>query len=298
MTLVGAGRLRQDPARDPSRVRGRSHVPRRRPPRGAGRAVGPGGCAAQSLPRRSGRRPERRHRRERSSTCAAAIGEMLLVLDNCEHLLDACARLDRRTLLAHCPRGSRCSPTSPGADRRDRRGRLPRAFAARSPAAVGVSRRGAPPPTRRACSRTASRSCGPATRSADDGRRGGRRDLPSPRRHAAGDRARRGPVPAADAGRARRRRLDDRFRLLTGGARDALPRQQTLLATIDWSYRLLNEPRAGAARAARECRRAPGEPGPTPTERPGAARRLRPGRLDCAGESRDASALRLDAQRA
>ena len=37
-------------------------------------------------------------------------------------------------------------------------------------------------------------------------------------------------------------RLDDRFRLLTGGGRDAMPRQQTLLAAIDWSYRLLSEP--------------------------------------------------------
>ena len=34
-------------------------------------------------------------------------------------------------------------------------------------------------------------------------------------------------------------RLDDRFALLTGGARTAVPRQQTLLATIDWSYQLL-----------------------------------------------------------
>lgn len=36
-------------------------------------------------------------------------------------------------------------------------------------------------------------------------------------------------------------RLDDRFRLLTGGARTALPRQQTLRATIDWSYNMLSE---------------------------------------------------------
>jgi predicted ATPase/DNA-binding SARP family transcriptional activator len=34
-------------------------------------------------------------------------------------------------------------------------------------------------------------------------------------------------------------RLDDRFRLLTGGHRTALPRQQTLRATLDWSYGLL-----------------------------------------------------------
>ncbi|HSR20399.1 MAG TPA: adenylate/guanylate cyclase domain-containing protein [Anaerolineales bacterium] len=36
-------------------------------------------------------------------------------------------------------------------------------------------------------------------------------------------------------------RLDDRFRLLTGGSRTALPRQQTLRALIDWSYDLLGE---------------------------------------------------------
>jgi predicted ATPase/class 3 adenylate cyclase/Tfp pilus assembly protein PilF len=36
-------------------------------------------------------------------------------------------------------------------------------------------------------------------------------------------------------------RLDDRFRLLTGGSRTALPRQQTLRALIDWSYNLLME---------------------------------------------------------
>src|SRR5216683_3036645 len=36
-------------------------------------------------------------------------------------------------------------------------------------------------------------------------------------------------------------RLDDRFRLLTGGRRTALPRHQTLRATLDWSYELLPE---------------------------------------------------------
>ncbi|HLO18861.1 MAG TPA: adenylate/guanylate cyclase domain-containing protein [Anaerolineales bacterium] len=36
-------------------------------------------------------------------------------------------------------------------------------------------------------------------------------------------------------------RLDDRFKLLTGGSRTALPRQQTLRALIDWSYQALNE---------------------------------------------------------
>ena len=35
-------------------------------------------------------------------------------------------------------------------------------------------------------------------------------------------------------------RLDQRFRLLTGGSRTALERQQTLRATVGWSYSLLN----------------------------------------------------------
>ena len=34
-------------------------------------------------------------------------------------------------------------------------------------------------------------------------------------------------------------RLDDRFQVLAGGARGALPRQQTLRAVVDWSYDLL-----------------------------------------------------------
>jgi predicted ATPase/DNA-binding winged helix-turn-helix (wHTH) protein len=36
-------------------------------------------------------------------------------------------------------------------------------------------------------------------------------------------------------------RLDDRFAVLTGGRRTALPRHQTLRATLDWSYDLLPE---------------------------------------------------------
>jgi predicted ATPase/transcriptional regulator with XRE-family HTH domain len=37
-------------------------------------------------------------------------------------------------------------------------------------------------------------------------------------------------------------RLDDRFHLLTAGSRTALPRQQTLRASIDWSWNLLSGP--------------------------------------------------------
>jgi predicted ATPase len=38
------------------------------------------------------------------------------------------------------------------------------------------------------------------------------------------------------------RRLDDRFRLLTSGARTSVARHHTLYAAIDWSYQLLSEP--------------------------------------------------------
>ena len=37
-------------------------------------------------------------------------------------------------------------------------------------------------------------------------------------------------------------RVGDRFRLLAGGRRTAMPRHQTLRATLDWSYELLTEP--------------------------------------------------------
>lgn len=37
-------------------------------------------------------------------------------------------------------------------------------------------------------------------------------------------------------------RLDDRFRLLTGGSRTGLPHHQTLRAAIDWSHDLLSDP--------------------------------------------------------
>ena len=43
-------------------------------------------------------------------------------------------------------------------------------------------------------------------------------------------------------------RLDDRFRLLTGGDRTGLPRQRTLRALIDWSHELLTEAEAALFR--------------------------------------------------
>ena len=77
-------------------------------------------------------------------------------------------------------------------------------------------------------------------------------------------------------------RLDQRFRLLTGGSRTALERQQTLRATVDWSYSLLNGRRAVAAAAPVGVRRElrPGRRrGGVRLRRPRGARRRRPARL-------------------
>ncbi|GAA0545594.1 BTAD domain-containing putative transcriptional regulator [Actinomadura livida] len=43
-------------------------------------------------------------------------------------------------------------------------------------------------------------------------------------------------------------RLDDRFRLLTGGSRTALPRHRTLRAMVDWSWELLTVPERAVLR--------------------------------------------------
>ena len=69
----------------------------------------------------------------------------------------------------------------------------------------------------------------------------GRVDLQAAGRDAARDRARRGRASARSPSSDLSERLDQRFRLLTGGNRSALPRQQTLLATVQWSYSLLSE---------------------------------------------------------
>jgi predicted ATPase len=43
-------------------------------------------------------------------------------------------------------------------------------------------------------------------------------------------------------------RLGDRFRLLTGGSRTALPRHRTLLAVVEWSWDLLSDDERRLAR--------------------------------------------------
>ena len=74
----------------------------------------------------------------------------------------------------------------------------------------------------------------------------GGRDLPAPGRHAAGHRAGRRPDPGPAAGGARGPPGRPLPAAAPGGARALDPRQQTLRATVDWSYDLLDRARNGA----------------------------------------------------
>jgi len=162
--------------------------------------------------------------------------ETVLVLDNCEHLIAAAAVLADQ-LLAHCPR-LRIVATS----------REPLGIAGERLEIVpplGLPPADADPRTalehpavRLFADRAADASPGFAVDAATVGsvveicrRLDG---LPLAIELAAA-RLRSLPAPQIAA------RLDDRFRLLTGGSRAALPRQQTLRAVVDWSWDLLTE---------------------------------------------------------
>ena len=149
---------------------------------------------------------------------------LLLVLDNCEHVLDDAARLARPDRRASAP-GSSCS--RPAGSRW-----------ASTASRCGRCRR-CPSLTRRRCSCSGPRRRGPPTSS-----------TARPRAVAAICRRLDGLPLAIELAAARMRamsegeiaeRLDD-ARLLAGGVRAAQPRHQSLAAAIDWSYRLLSEP--------------------------------------------------------
>ncbi|MGW1895348.1 AfsR/SARP family transcriptional regulator [Streptomyces sp. NPDC002004] len=149
--------------------------------------------------------------------------DLLLVLDNCEHVIDAAAEL-AETLLTRCP-GLTVLATS------------------REPLGVpGESVRPVEPlppdPAHRLFAERAS-----AVRPGFD---------PVLDHDAVAEICRRldGLPLAIELAAARLRlltprqiadRLDDRFRLLTSGSRTVLPRQQTLRAVVDWSWDLLDE---------------------------------------------------------
>ena len=188
-----------------------------------------------------------------AETVARAIGarRLLLILDNCEHVVDAAARLTE-TIVSRCP-GTTILATSREALRIDGEHvyRVP---------ALGV------PPEPRATMEavlehtavelfmTRARALG-SNFEQDDENLGAvaaicrRLDgIPLAIEFAAARAVMLGPPRIAAL-------LDDRFKFLTTGRRTALPRHQTLRATLDWSYDLLPEVEAQRAAAARHFRR-------------------------------------------
>ncbi|MFI7019344.1 BTAD domain-containing putative transcriptional regulator [Streptomyces sp. NPDC050164] len=148
---------------------------------------------------------------------------MLLILDNCEHVADAAARLAEE-LLERCPGltvlatsreplgvpGELLRPVEP----------LPEPVALRLLADRGAAAR---PGFR---TEDDPEACAEICRRLDG--------LPLAIELAAARLRMLTPRQIAD-------RLDDRFRLLTSGSRTVLPRQQTLRAVVDWSWDLLDE---------------------------------------------------------
>ena len=163
------------------------------------------------------------------------------MLDNAEHLLEACAQL------ADAPAAALrrlCRPRDqPGAAGHRRRADVPRAVAG------GARRRGTDTTSDEVLACEAARLFIERARlqrpdfevTAKDAAALGV-DLPPPGRHRAGHRAG-GAARARDVGGGVEPRLDDRFGVLTGGSRTALPRHRTLRSLIDWSHELLGEPR-------------------------------------------------------
>jgi len=159
---------------------------------------------------------------------ALATGETLIVLDNCEHIVEPVARLADR-LLAGCP-GLRILATS----------REPLAIDGEALAPVG------PLDTEAAVALFRDRAASASPDAALD-------------ETLVADVCRRidGLPLAIELAAARLRsmpldqlagRLHDRFRLLTGGSRAAAGRQRTLRAVVDWSWDLLGEPERRVAR--------------------------------------------------
>ncbi|MEU3032424.1 ATP-binding protein [Streptomyces incarnatus] len=148
----------------------------------------------------------------------------LVVLDNCEHVIDAAAAL-AETLLTHCPHltvlatsreplgvpGESVRPVEPLVPEQAHRLFAERARAVRPDADAVLADTAA---VAEICRRLDGLPLAIELAAA-------RLRLLSPRQIAG--------------------RLDDRFRLLTSGSRTVLPRQQTLRAVVDWSWDLLDE---------------------------------------------------------
>ncbi|GIH99664.1 ATP-binding protein [Planobispora takensis] len=184
--------------------------------------------------------------------------DLVLVLDNCEHIVEAAARLADR-LLAACP-GVRVLATG-----REPLGITGEVLLPVHPLPEGIAlrllrdRAAAVRPDFEAGSTGDAGDAGSAGSAESAGRSGASEHSGKP-----GDevllricRALDGLPLAIELAAARLRsmdaeevadRLDDRFRLFTGGSRTALPRHRTLRAVVAWSWDLLEEPERVFAR--------------------------------------------------
>ena len=164
--------------------------------------------------------------------------QLLLVLDNCEHLIEACAALASRPAAGlPAPAAAGHQPGGPGLGEEtlyrvpslafpDPDAAAARSRGCRGYAAVALLLERAQ--ARGAASRLSAHNA--AAVAAVCARLDG---IPLAIELAA---ARLSALPVEQVAA----RLDDCFRLLTGGSRTAVPRQRTLRATMDWSYELLS----------------------------------------------------------
>jgi predicted ATPase/class 3 adenylate cyclase len=171
-----------------------------------------------------------------TETLVDAVGDrsLLVLLDNCEHLIDACAKL-ADALLRGCPNIMLLTTSrEPLGIDGEQVYRVPSMVTPAEGDGVDVIR------SAEAVRLFADRARQQGARLSWDpeaaevaGRICRRLDGIPLAIELAAARLRVMPVAELDA------RLDQRFSILTGGSRAALPRQQTLLAMVDWSWELL-----------------------------------------------------------
>jgi predicted ATPase/DNA-binding CsgD family transcriptional regulator len=169
-------------------------------------------------------------------TLVGAVGwqSLLVLLDNCEHVIETCAKL-AQALLRGCPNlallATSREPLGIDGERVYRVPSLGTPGDGDGPAAIRAAEAVRLLADRAAAQGAVLAGDEPAARLA--GRICRRLDgIPLAIELAA---ARLRVMPAAELDA----RLDERFALLTGGSRAALPRQQTLRAMVDWSWELL-----------------------------------------------------------
>lgn len=177
---------------------------------------------------------------------AIASREIVVVLDNCEHLIETCAHLTEALLVA-CPR-LRVLATSREALRCD--GELIWRVPSLSTPADALFEAGSPSEALAPSSLLSFEAVQLFVERASTFRPDFKLTVQRSRAVATICRQLEGIPLALELAAARltvlspeqiAERIEDRLRLLTGGSRTASARQQTLEATIDWSYRLLPE---------------------------------------------------------